>query len=79
MLQNILIEPSLFVPNSSKINIDAIMYAYRIGELEIKPGLVTYWIDGKLVSDYVVEDFEEVCRLCADADAKASAFYREKK
>lgn len=71
-------EPKGAIPESSKINTDAIIQAYRAGELEVRPGLSTYWLDGKRISDYVVEDMAETSRLVADADAKGSAFYIEK-
>lgn len=72
------VEPKELVPKSSIINKNAIMQAYRTGKLEVRPGLVTYWLDGKRISDYVVEDMAETGRLVNDAYSNGRAFYIEK-
>ncbi|KAK2742748.1 hypothetical protein FQN55_007689 [Onygenales sp. PD_40] len=57
------VEYDELIPISSKINTDAILEAYRAGKLEIQPGMVSVWVDGKQITPLMPEDWDKLCPL----------------
>lgn len=59
-----------------EININAVLEAYRTGGLEIKPGMVSYWVDGVQISPLVPRDLKHTVEIAEEHHGRA--FWEEK-
>jgi len=71
------VEPKDCVPKSSEINVKAILEAYRTRKLEVRPGMVSYWVDGIQISGLVVYDLEKSGQLAEEHISQGRAFWVE--
>jgi hypothetical protein len=58
-------------------NIEAILTAYRSGQLGVKEGMVSYWAHGKQLSDLKPLDYNDVIKVASQNDADKHCFWLE--
>ena len=70
------VKPKTPETDASEVNVNAVLEAYRTGKLEIKPGMVSYWVDGVQISRLVPRDLKRTLQIAEEH--QGSAFWEEK-
>ncbi|KAL2010028.1 hypothetical protein VTN00DRAFT_5835 [Thermoascus crustaceus] len=58
-------------------SIDAILAAYRTGRLQVKQGIVSYWVHRKQLSDLKPLDVNDVIKAASESDGDKECFWVE--
>jgi hypothetical protein len=62
------------LPEVGKINARVLLEAYRKGELTIKPGLVSCWVDGVRITDFMPYDLNRISQIQDEHASDGQAF-----